>query len=215
MSAVGPDSNFFIRQKSVGGEVSKDVGEIGGRSLHLSSTQTSGKEGAETEPLATRVWSRMVGLITWMWDCLKSLFIKATPESSKEMSKKELECPDDVIPESSKEMFKKGLECHAEVINAIDVIKDPHQEVKVKLRAFNDLLGVCSTFLSTGGAERGVCVEVLVRTVFNEFSPSCKKRVCRYLTLSETDQLKADSSQNLLKIRRELDAIDKKPPVFN
>ncbi len=71
MSAVGPPSNFFVGQRFVEQAVSRNVGEISGRSLHVLSTQSSGNEDAETKSFARRALNIFLGILNRIWYCIK------------------------------------------------------------------------------------------------------------------------------------------------
>ncbi len=188
VSALRP--YFFVIQEPLESAVSRDAGEMErGSPIHTSET---GSE--EAQSFVRRSWRAVSGLITWIWDHIKLLFIKKIPESSQEA----LAC--------SKAAFKTSVACY------INVIKDPNLTVEERLRGFYDLLEVASNFLGESSAERAVCVETQVQTACNELPPWIQQELCQRLAVSDTGRLKADSYPNLLEIRKILKKVEKELP---
>ncbi len=75
MSAVGPLSNFFVGQTFVERAVSRNIGVISGRSLHVLSTQTLGNEDAETESFARRALNISLVILQRIWYFIKCFCI--------------------------------------------------------------------------------------------------------------------------------------------
>ncbi len=181
VAGIQASSSCLIQGSSIS-EVSRETEGISKSSIHVLPTQTSSRGDAQAQSFITRVFVVVLGVFIWVWNGMKSVFIKATPESSDVTLEREL----------------------AEYVIAI---KNTNLTIRARLEVFEALVEGSCDLLDPWSKQGVLAFQTQIQMGCNELPPGLKERLYKILSLSMTEQLLINSEDDIELIQEAISII--------